>query len=167
MDCLKSFSLNISGVENSVSPETTFWTLGAQHFFYYKSTNSSSAFEIQGFKNILIHKISAIGNVETTPGINSALVQDWGVGIQITGINSIIGGSPTLPNGFGLTQPSVNPIFNLSKFNPTIEFASPIESATLFTVSNINAQGIAPQNLITLSIGWFINFNIYYTFDGE
>ena len=167
MDCLKSFTLQISGVENSTSPETTFWTLGAQHFFYYKSTNAGSSYSIQGFKNILIHKIEAIGNVETTPSINSALVQDWSVILQITGNLQQIGGQINTPNGFTLTQPTTAPFFNLNKFNPSIEFASPLQSATLFTVNSINAQGIANQNLITLSIGWFLTFNVYYTFDGE
>lgn len=167
MDCVKSFTLQISGVENSVSPETTFWTLGAQHFFYYKSTNAASSFSIKGFKNILIHKIEAIGNVETTPSINSALVQDWSVALQITGNLQQISGEINSPNGFTLSQPTFAPFFSLNKFNPSIEFASPIQSPTLFSVSSINAQGIANQNLLTLSIGWFITFNVYYTFEGE
>jgi hypothetical protein len=165
--CLRSFTLQISGNENSIAPETTFWTLGAQHFFYYKSTNAGSAFDIRGFKNILIHKIEAVGNVETTPSINSALVQDWSVAIQISGNLQQIGGEITSPNGFNLSQPTFAPLFSLNKFNPSIEFASPIQSPTLFSISGINAQGIAPMNLITLSIGWFITFNVYYTFEGE
>jgi hypothetical protein len=167
MDCLRSFSLNIRGTETSIAPETTFWSVGTQHFFSYQSTNLQSQFQIQGFKNINIYKIEVVGNISNNPPLNTGIIQDWSVGIQITGDNSIIGGNITSPNGFGLIQQTVNPVFVINKFYPFINFNSPINSGKFFTILNLYAQGIGSQNLLSLNIGWDLTFTIYYLFEGE
>lgn len=171
MDCLKSFSLLISGTQNATAgppAQIDTWQIGTQHFFLYRSANTSpSTFTIQGFKNIDIYRIEAVGNMESFIGTTACIVQDWTASVQITGTNGQIGGVVGTPNGFNLSQQSVSPQFALSKFAPAINFASPINSATVFTLVNINMQGIAPENLTTLGIGWNINFNVFYKFEGE
>jgi len=168
MDCLRSFSLRATGTQNATTTQVDQWLVGAQHFFIYRSVNTSpSAFTIQGFKNIDIYKIELTGNIESFIGTTACLIQDWSAFIQITGSSAIIGGEPTIPNGFNLSQQTFAPVFSLNKFNPVIEFASPIKSATLFTLQELYAQGIAYENLTTLGIAWNLNFNIFYKFEGE
>jgi len=168
MDCLRSFSLTAAGTQNATTPQVDQWLVGAQHFWIYRSTNTSpSAFAIQGFKNIDIYKIELTGNIESFIGTTACLVQDWTAFIQITGSTSQIGGQLATPNGFNLVQQSYAPNYTLNKFTGVIEFASPIQSCTLFTLSQLYAQGIAYENVTTLGISWNLNFNIFYKFEGE
>jgi hypothetical protein len=170
MQCLKSFSFTSSANENAVSPEINGWQIGTQHFWIYASTNPDSIFNIQGFKNVNIHKIEMVGDVFSNFAIpnTSALVQDFNWQIQLIGQNAVIGGNiPSSPNGFAfITEPN-NPRFTLSKYYPKIEFASPIQSVTQIIITGFNANGIAAQNLANINLTWFITFNVFYTFEGE
>lgn len=166
MNCLKSFSLRINGGVNATAPLIETWGPSNSNWIF-RSLAPGSGWEIQGFKNINIHKIEAVGRIESLFGTNNCLVEDWGLFIQVVGQNGIIGGSLSVPNNLGMTIQTVSPEFLLSKYNPSIEFASPIQSATLFAVNQINAQGIGAENASTIGISWFVTFNIYYNFEGE
>ena len=155
----------MSGSVTPVSPNVEIWGPGFN--FLAKTTGSGSGFAIQGFKNINIYKIEAVGRVESLFGATNCLVEDWGLFCQVVGQSPIIGGSLSTPNNFGMSLQTVSPQFCLSKYNPSICFESPISSATLFACNQINAQGIHAEDPTTVGIGWNINFVIYYDFEGE
>lgn len=168
MECLKSFSLQVSSFsDESSASEITTWGLAPQNYWFYKSTNPSSSFNIQGFKNINIFKIEVIGNINSDLGSNTVLVQDWQTHITITGQNATIGGNVNATNGFAMSVQTINPNFVLSKFNPCIEFKTPIQSASIFSLTQFQAQGIGAKNLSVLLINWNLTFNIYYNFQEE
>jgi hypothetical protein len=170
MDCLKSFSFIISGNQNIASPEANFWGLAPQNYWDAQiGVSTTSRINIQGYKNINLHKISAIGTVEST--INSTtlgIVNEWSFLIRIWGQNAIIGNAiVSSPNKFNLTQQPQDPYFSITKYIPNIEFSSPIQSCNAIEIISLNAQGIGAQNLALLNLNWNINFICYYSFEGE
>jgi hypothetical protein len=174
MSCIQSFSFLISGKESFVYPELNTQGPNANALNWkYESTNATSTFQIQGFKNINIFKIEAVGNVfspQSTDTYSSAmgLVNDWAFYMQLNGQNApIIGNVTTSPNGWAMvTQPN-NPIVAFSRFNPRIEFASPIQSVNSLQIQKLIASGSAGGNGDLLNIAWDLTFVVYYTFEGE
>ena len=169
MECLRSFNFTV-GFQSNFTPPNGFkyWQIGTQHFWFLESTLASSTFNIQGFKNINIFGIEATGKVNTDalPVGFSCLVQDWSFQLQITGQNALIGNN-IVPGGFNLGVQEVNPFFDLSKFQRSIEFASPIQSATAISITGFQCQGIANESILAAQIDVFVSFNVYYKFEGE
>jgi len=170
MDCLRSFNISVSAQGNEPTPEFKGWQIGTQHFWLYESSNVDSIFNVEGFKNINVFKIALNGNVGSAglPALSAAIVQNWSWLITINGQNSVIGGNVTAsPNGFGMLIQPTNPTFTLSKFNPSIEFATPIQSAKQIIFNGFYCDGIASEVLTNAQLNWQINCTIFYKFEGE
>jgi len=169
MDCLRSFNFNIGAQGNEPTPEFLAWSVGAQHFWSYQSTNVDSVFNIEGFKNINVFKIALNGNVGSySTTLSSVIVSNWVWSIEIIGQNSVIGGNVSVtPNGFGMSVQPINPIFNLSKYTPSIEFATPIQSAKQINFNGFYADGIGAQILTSGQLNWSINCTVFYKYEGE
>jgi hypothetical protein len=171
MDCLRSFNIAIAGLANQAAAQGFYsWVLGAQHFWLYQATALDSTFNVEGFKNINIYKISLNGDVYSgsAPSGVAAIVQNWNVDVQIVGQNAILGGNiDAVPNGLQMFDQPINPIFNLSKFQRDIEFPTPIQSAKEIIVSGLYADGIANESLVSAQLEWFITINVFYKYEGE
>jgi hypothetical protein len=171
MSCLKSFSFTSAANENSISPEIKTWGPLTNLNWVYQSSNPNSTFRIEGFKNVNIHSIQAIGTVSTLLGAtppSSILVNDWAFSIRINGQNSLISGSiQAAPNGFSIISQPVNPTFELSRYNPIFNFADPIQSATSIDITRLQASGTGAENAANINISWFMTFIVYYTYEGE
>jgi hypothetical protein len=165
MSCLRSFTLALNGNVIPSGSNVEIWGPGFN--FLARTVVPGSGFKIEGFKNIDVYKIEAVGRVECLFGSNNGLVEDWGLFCQLTGQSAIIGGSLTTPNNLGMSLQTLSPQFLLSKYNPSICFSSPISSATLFSVNQINAQGIHSESPTAVQIGWNFDIVIHYKFEGE
>jgi hypothetical protein len=170
MDCVRSFSFSASANENVVSPNIRTWGTAPQNYWIYESSAGSSTFNIQGFKNINIFSIEAVGNVGTltTTGSSGVLVQDWSFLVQINGQNPLVNGNITAsPNRFSIVSQPTGPLFELSKYNPKLELADPISSPSSIQINRLNASGIGAQNLTQINLAWFMTFVVYYKYEGE
>jgi hypothetical protein len=166
---MRSFNFSVSAQGNEPSPEYQAWSVGAQHFWVYQSTNLDSIFNITGFKNINIYKISVNGFVGSYAALGSSvIVSNWNWNIEVTGQNSVIGGDVSItPNGFGMSIQPINPIINLSKYTPYIEFATPIQSAKQIIFNGFYCDGIGAQILTNGQLNWAINCTVFYKYEGE
>jgi hypothetical protein len=63
-------------------------------------------------------------------------------------------------------QPT-NPFFRLSKFQPSITFETPIQSAKEITIKSLFADGIANHTTTSAEIGYVINVTVFYKYEGE
>jgi hypothetical protein len=172
--CLQSFSFLLSGNENFVYPELNTQGPNANSLNWkYASTNATSTFGVQGFKNINIYKIQAVGNIyseQSTDTFSSSmlLVSDWAFFLQLNGQNAaVIGNVTTSPNGWAMVTEPNNPIVALSRFQTSIEFATPIQSVSSLQIQKLIASGTAAGNGSILNIAWYMTFIVYYTFQDE
>jgi hypothetical protein len=153
-----------------VAPDFRGWSVGAQHFWVYTSSLPDSIFNVEGFKNINIHKITLNGNVGTSnlPVLSGIIVQNWLFNVEIIGQNSVIGGNVSVsPNGFNMFTQPTNPVFALSKYTPSIEFTTPIQSAKKINFTAFYADGVGAEVTTNGQLNWGINCTIYYKFEGE
>ena len=169
-DCLKTFTVNISAQKTITAPEAKFWGLAPQNYWQAQTGfSNTSRFNIQGFKNIDIYKIKAVGNI--TSEINSTskvIVNNWNWWIKLGGKVQNIGGNVTTsPNHFSMSIETLEPNFVLDKYNRTIEFADPVTSCSFFEVLGLQAFGIGSQDLTSINLEWQFTFVIYYKFEGE
>jgi len=167
MDCLRSFSFKAQ-TNGAFGAQANVWGSAPQNYWIVSSANLST-YNIDGFKNINIFKIEAIGDVTTTVGnSNKALVQDWSWIVRINGNQSTIGNNIGT-NDYSISNQINNPEIMLSKYNPKIEFIEPVTSVKSIELININASGIGAQNIATplINLNWDITFLCYYRFEGE
>ena len=169
MDCMRSFSFLTSSNENAVAPEIKTWGLAPQNYWLFSSTNPTSTFNIQGFKNVNVHSIEAQGVVSTLiTGTEGIIVNDWDWSITVNGQNPLINGNITVaPNGFSIQTQGINPTFVLGKYSPKFTFADPIQSVSSIQLTQLRASGIGAQNLANINITYAFNFIVYYTYEGE
>jgi hypothetical protein len=171
MDCLRSFNFLIAAQSNMTAANGfEYWQIGTQHFWMLDFSALDSTFNIQGFKNVNIYKIEVAGDINSNilPVGFKVLVQNWNIDLQVVGQNAIIGGFITpVPNGFNMVSQPLNPIFNLSKFQRSIEFPTPIQSATSIIISGLYADGIANQSILSGQIEYQITVNVFYKYEGE
>ena len=172
MDCLRNFSLTINAFNNytALSGQLTVW--GAPLNFSVYDTRTS-IFNIQGFKNINIFGVDMVGNVSSnygpSPRTLNANVKDFEMNVQLTGDIpvpiGVIGGTndfPIILNNTAVQQQSV-----LSKYKPSVKFASPIQSVKSITLQDFKAFGDHVQNAGQINMGYFLQFVFYYKFEGE
>jgi hypothetical protein len=170
MECLKTFTVNISAQKTITAPEAKFWGSAPQNYWVVETGfASTSLFNIEGFKNINIYKIKAVGNIGSQINSTSKVIVDnWSWWLKIGGRVQNIGGIVrNTPNFFAMSIETVNPNFVLDKYNRTIEFEDPITSSTFFEVLGLQASGIGSQDLTSVNLEWQFTFVVYYKFEGE
>ena len=168
MDCMRSFTILVSANASVAGADITTWGAAPQNYWSARVTGTST-FNIQGFKNVNIHSIEAVGRVNSIIGAaDSVLVQDWGWSLQVLGQNPIINGNITVaPNNFVMQEQGINPNMQLSKYAPKMEFQDPITSATAIRITQLAAQGIGARDLLAINLAWGFNFIVNYTYEGE
>ena len=170
MECLKSFMFtsNISGTY-SVGPLLDIWGIQPRVSWAYQKGSGVDKFNVEGFKNINIHQIKMVGEMFTGSATSSAVnVDDWVFYIRLNGQSPLINGNLTTTLGdYNLTYPATNPIFALSKYSRILDFEDPITSVKSIEMINVLASGLSAQNLTSINLGWYFNFFVYYTYEGE
>lgn len=171
MSCLKSFVIRSTANENVTSgAELDLWGISPTISWAYLA-DKTSTFNVQGFKNINIHAIEAVGDFGNNRNMNTnfgSVVSDWAFRFSLTGTMSTVSGNITAsPNPFLFTQPIGNPLIDLSKFTPKITFPDPIQSVRTIQLTGVRAYGTSAENLTTINIGWLMNFIFYYSYEGE
>ena len=171
MDCLRSFNFIIAGQANFTAPSFLYWQIGTQHFWTWDySSASGSKYLIQGFKNINIFKIELSGDINSSPQFApyQCIIQNWSLGFEVVGQNSTsVGEVLSSPNFFQIGEQQTNPFFRLSKFQPSITFETPIQSAKEIIIKNLFADGIANNTTTSAEIGYIINVTVFYKYEGE
>jgi len=169
MDCLRSFSFLSSGQANFVAPDVKTWFVGAQEFWTFQKSGSST-FSPQGFKNIDVYKIEVVGNFGTynVPALGGAIPSDWSIRIKINGQAALLSGVVAVTNDFNINiTPNQINSFDLGRYQPCVEFESPFKSVTSFEITQISANGVGGQTSGNVNLQYNINFVIYYKFEGE
>jgi hypothetical protein len=170
MDCLRSFNFNLTTQANwGVANGFKHWQIGTQHFWLFQQQDATGAiYTIQGFKNINIFKIEIVGDwySSASPVGVSALPQNWNFGFGIVGQNSPSVGSVTNPI-FGMIETFNTPYFTLSKYQRSISFESPIQSAKEIKLFNVYCDGIADQSTASVQLGYNMTVTVFYQFEGE
>jgi hypothetical protein len=169
MDCLRSFSLSSPTTQIITAPDLLTWSFVNQHYWSV-SRLGFSRFDISGFKNINIHGVDVIGDMNpSNTSASACIVNDWSVRMELKGQAPFVGGSvQTSPNFLSVQNSSafVN-VFVVSRYKTRIEFSSPIQSVNQIEFSQWAANGIANQNATQVELSWNFNFIFYYTFEGE
>lgn len=172
MECVKSFVIRSTGNENVSSAGSSLdtWGISPRISWAYQKGSGNSTFNIQGFKNINIHSIEVVGDFATS-SMNagfSSVVSNWAFYLQINGKMPYVSGFITpSPNDYAISYPSINPIIALGSFTPKMVFFDPIQSVQNIQIIDIRASGTSAESLTTVNIGWFVNFIINYSYEGE
>jgi hypothetical protein len=171
MECLRSFNLFFSGQANWTGSDVKTWFVGAQEFWSYARSGALSTYNVDGFKNINVYGLDLIGNIGTLPSApaGGCIPSDWSVQIEVNGFVPIIGGSvEASPNGFNLDidQTKIR-FFDLGRFKPNFNLASPIESVKSIKIRNFRANGTGGQTSGNLNLQYGFNIIVYYKFEGE
>lgn len=172
MDCMKSFNFSIANQSNyGAAQGFLYWQIGTQHFWTLDIASASgSKYNIQGFKNINIFKIELTGDINSSPQFApfQCIVQNWSLGLEVIGQNSQSAGNVlAAPNPFAMIEQPLNPFIRLSKFQNSISFVSPIQSAKEINIKNLFVDGIANQTLLSAQISYVINVTVFYKYEGE
>jgi hypothetical protein len=171
MDCLRSFNFSARINTNLSGTDVKTWITGGQHAWAIEAPTFSSVYNIQGFKNINVFGIKAIGTIGTLEGsaTGGVIVNDWTIDVTLNGQRPIIGGNITVtPNSYGLDLNSNNNrIFPISKYSNSVEFGDPYQSVTSIELGGTTATGMGWQTLSNVNLLWLLNFVVYYKFEGE
>ena len=171
MDCLRSFNFALANQSNyDASLGFKYWQINSQHYWLIDQSLPNVKYLVQGFKNINVFKIEVSGDVNSSPAFvpYEALVQNWKWDLQVVGQNSTNVGilAPAQNPGYMIIQ-ETNPSFRLSKFQPSIEFETPIQSAKEIIFTNFYCDGIANKTTTSAQVGFVINVTIFYKYEGE
>jgi len=171
MNCLESFSFYSSGNDAIGSFEgLVSWGTTASNGWIVNSLGSSSTFNIEGFKNINVYGIEVIGFVGAkTGGGFGGIVTDWAFTLQVNGtVPQVSGNITTSPNYFAMSTSAAD-LDNvvLSKFKPSIQFASPIQSVKTIQIDELYATGTNLETLGSLRLAWSVTYVVYFKYEGE
>jgi len=169
MDCLQSFNFTIANQSNYTTG-FNYWQIGTQHFWLFeKASASGDSFNMRGYKNINVFGIEINGDVYSSalPVGVSVIPQNWNFAFEIVGQNSTSVGNVVVSSNFGMIEQPNNPYFILSKYQKSIYFNSPIQSAKEVNVKNFYCDGIANESILSAQIGYVVNVTIYYKYEGE
>jgi len=171
MGCLRSFNMYISGVANFSSPETKTWADLNNKYFAFESSGKTSTFDLTGFKNIDVYGMAVNGYIANRKNslTGAATILDWNSIIFINGIAPGISGNVLAsPNYWA---PNVNVAnanyFFLSKYQPTLNFASPFTSVNSIRLEGLNVSGVNAQTTDEVALDWKLGFTFYYQYEGE
>ena len=169
MECMRSFNFIAGGQANWVAPDIKTWFVGAQEFWSFER-NGLSTFFPQGFKNIDVYGVEVIGNIGTLVAapLGGAIPTDWSTRIsingQLPGLGGVIGGT----NDFNIDTSSPNAnLFELGRYNPSVDFSSPITSVSSIVINQIKSNGSGGQTAANVNLQYSFNFVVYYKFEGE
>jgi len=166
----QSFQININQAKNLTGTSLKTWgTVGNRNWAYLEDDTNNSMYQIEGFKNINLFSVEMVGMVQTNVfDATSAgcIVNDFGMFLNLNGLIPSVSGSinPT-PDFY-----QINPTFKdlcLTKFTNKLTFTSPIQSIRSITFRNFNAQGIAAENLTSISLRYNLTFIFTYEYEGE
>ena len=171
MDCLRSFNFALANQSNyDASLGFKYWQINSNHYWLIDQSLPNVKYLVQGFKNINVFKIEVSGDVNSSPAFvpYEALVQNWKWDLQVVGQNSTNVGilAPAQNPGYMIIQ-ETNPSFRLSKFQPSIEFKTPIQSAKEIIFTNFYCDGIANKTTTSAQVGFVINVTVFYKYEGE
>lgn len=168
MECLRSFTFTSTGnITVPAGVNFNAWGVAPQNYWGFDSAGGTSTFDVQGFKNINVHKIEAFGDVTSGLNLAACLVNDWDFQMQIQGQNPQISGIVDPVNAYTISTQPLNPTIILSRYNPSATFISPINSVKKITLNNFRAFGIGLQNVGFLKLIWNVTFVVYYSYEGE
>jgi hypothetical protein len=171
MDCLRSFNFSARINTNLSGTDVKTWISGGQHAWAIQAGSLSSVYNIQGFKNINVFGIKAIGSVQSLEGAptGGVVVNDWTIDVTLNGQRPIIGGNIDVsPNSYSVDLNSTNNlIFPISKYSNSVEFGDPYQSVTSIVLGGTTATGYGWQTLSNVNLLWLLNFVVYYKFEGE
>jgi hypothetical protein len=170
MDCLRSFSFTAGANENVTGTDINTWGTGSDTYWTAQiGITTTSQFNIQGFKNINVFGIQAVGDVNSIISTaNGVIVNNWNFLVRLNGQNATIGNTiTTTPNRFSIVTQTINPIIGLSRYNPRIDFPSGIQSVQSIEVYGLQASGHGAENSTTINLSWNMVFNVFYKFEGE
>jgi len=171
MECLRSFNFLASGQSNFTGADVKTWLDGTQRFFTYTRSGALSTFTVQGFKNINVFGIDVVGNVGSLPAApaGGCIPSDWSIQISVNGFVPLVGGSVVAsPNGFNMDiDQAKTKLFDLGRFKPTFNLASPIESVTSIQINNLRVNGTGAQTNGDLNLQYIFNVIVYYKYEGE
>jgi hypothetical protein len=167
MDCYNQFQFYIAQQRTFSTADSTYssWSDSLNQGWVVRSDLNTSVFKVQGFKNINLHGVKMVANIQS--GIataNKGIVDDYKFFIELTGQTPSISGEFTT-NGYGITT-NTNDVF-IGKYNNEMMFAEPIKSCTEIRIHEFQAQGYVPANSNSLTLSLFVQFYFYYKFEGE
>jgi len=139
--------------------------------FWAASFGTSSTYNIQGYKKINVYGIDVVGTVgtNTTSATGGISVDDWAIDVLIEGQQPLVGGNITaIPNFYliAIDQPA-NKNFPISKYSPSLKFATPYESVQFIQILGSHVYGSGFQTAGSVNIFMNLNFVVYYNFEGE
>jgi hypothetical protein len=171
MDCLRSFNFSTRTNGNFTTGVKTWNTGSNNHFWSADISSLSSTYNIEGFKNINVFGIDAIGSIQTltAAGLGGVIVNDWNIDITLNGQRPIIGGNVTaVPNSYSLSTTAVaNNVFPISKYSNSIKFAEPFQSVTSIELGGTTASGFGWETSTNINLLWQFNFIVHYKYEGE
>lgn len=168
MDCLRTFTLNLTGNKFYSGSEIKTYVSGGQHIWQVDAVQSSK-FNIQGFKNINVYSIELIGSLQTVlGGTAGALVTNWAVGINLEGTIPQISGTIDSTNDWVLNTSGIYAnSFSLGSNNQKVIFNTPFESVKQIFFERITAQGFGYQTATDINLLWELQLICHYKFEGE
>lgn len=171
MDCLRSFNFALANQSNyDASLGFKHWQIGTNHYWLIDQSLPNVKYLVQGFKNINVFGIQLSGDINSSPAFTpyECLVQNWKWDLQIIGQNSTNVGilAPAQSPGYMVIQ-ETNPYARLSKFQPSITFKTPIQSAKEIILTNFYCDGIANETITSAQVGFVINVTVFYKYEGE
>ena len=169
MECLRSFSFQAGGQSNFTGPDVKTWLLGVQEYWTFQRAQLST-FIPEGFKNIDVYGVKVLGGVTTlkTAPVGGAITEDWFVEIELNGQLPLLGGRLGIIDDWNIqTNGPLSKNFELSKFNSSFMFESPIKSVQTIGLTNFKAIGYGGQTANNVNLAYNFNFIVYYKFEGE
>jgi len=171
MSCLKSFNFNANANSNFTGAQVKTWSTVGGPQYWVINTGLLSTFNIQGFKNVNIHKFEVIGNVQTLVGApnGGVIVEDWDWIIFLNGQQPLISGNITAsPNQFNIgLGPVIGNTYEIGKYSPCVTLSSPIESVKSIQIQSLKAQGYGGETAGNVNVSWDVQFIFHYTYEGE
>jgi len=168
MKCFRSFTFVSRDNGSFGGGDIDTWTIGLQNFWAVTKLGTSTFF-IEGFKNVDIYSIEAVGDVFCDLGTgNSVIVNNWAFTVQINGKVPLISGfKNSSPNDFALQNPDSTPFIQLGRFISKLEYSDPVRSVTSIQIGILRASGIGNESLTDINLNWNVAFTVKYLYEGE
>ena len=167
MNCLKSFTFSSLAGNTFSGADIDVWSIGLENYWAVTKTGTST-FAIEGFKNVDVYSIEAVGEVFCSIGSNrSVIVNNWAFSVQINGTVPLIGGNINATNDFFVTPQDSTPLVQLGRYYPKLKLSTPITSVSSIQIKILRASGIAAEDPLLINLNWNVNFVVKYLYEGE